>query len=499
MRLVSAVLGFALKKSGAFVAVLACLFLAYLFVQAVVPAVKDAVTDRARLEQVSAERGALEDDLVRLRADLAEVQREEVAALQASFEAEVETLGDRVAEQRSEVEKKVAESDDCSRAREIIETLPLVPNTCELKERAAKAPQKTLDTLESSLDQAEAQADLLRDPDLTPQEKLARLGADGTTSASQREIDAAEAELAEKQAEERSLEETQGSGVGWVVDQWARSWRWLVGIALLVLLLPLVVRTIGYFVLMPLIHRAHRRMHLAGDGSGGGEIRASGAERTLTVEIGPGEVLSARSEHVRPVQGKVRGRLLYDWSSPFISFAAGLHGLTRVTGDEVVTAATLSTPDDPDSYLMRIDFIDHPGLVMRPRHVVGVIGTPRLETRWHWGLQSLATWQVRYVLFAGTGSLVVQGHGDVVATDPHGGTTRMEQHLVMGFDSRLDVGVNRTEVFWPYLWGRTPLVDDEFTGSHPLFWQKASGEGTRNPIAKAFDAVFSALGKLLGF
>ena len=68
----------------------------------------------------------------------------------------------------------------------------------------------------------------------------------------------------------------------------------------------------------------------------------------------------------------------------------------------------------------------------------------------------------------------------------------------MGFDSRLHVGV-RTEVFWPYLRGRTPPVDDELTGSHPLFWQKSSIDGPRNPIANVFDAFFSAFGKVLGF
>ena len=82
---------------------------------------------------------------------------------------------------------------------------------------------------------------------------------------------------------------------------------------------------------------------------------------------------------------------------------------------------------------------------------------------------------------------------------PGGRSTRMEQNLVMGFDSRLTVGVNRTEVFWPYLWRRTPLVDDEFIGLHPLFWQKSSADGASNPIAKTFDAIFSALGKLFGF
>jgi hypothetical protein len=500
VRLVSAVLGFVLRKTGTLLVVVLSLFLGFLLVQAAVPAIKEAVTDRERLRQVAAERAELEGDLERLTDELAEAQREEVASLQGTVDAEIDDLGGQVSDQRSEVEDKLAERDECSRLRELVEDLPLVPNTCDLKERAAETAQEALDTLESSLARAEDDAALLRDPDLTPQEKLERLGEGGGQSVTEREIATTESQVDQKQAEERGLEEAQGSGVGWVVDQWARSWRWLAFLALLVLVLPAVIKTLGYFLLMPVVHRAHRPIHLAGGSDApAGDLRTSPAERTLTVDLGPGEVLSARSEHVRPVQGRIRSHLLYDWSSPFISYAAGLFGLSRVTGDERVTAATLSTPDDPDSYLMRIDFSDHPGLVMRPRHVVGVIGTPELETRWRWGIQSFATWQVRYILFSGTGSLIVQGSGDVVATSPRGGTTRMEQHLVMGFDSRLVVGVNRTEVFWPYLWGRTPLVDDEFTGSHPLFWQKASAGGPGNPVARVFDAFFSALGKVLGF
>ncbi len=136
---------------------------------------------------------------------------------------------------------------------------------------------------------------------------------------------------------------------------------------------------------------------------------------------------------------------------------------------------------------------------MHPRHVVGVMGAPKLRTRWRWGIQSLATCQVRYIMFAGSGSLIVQGVGDVVSTRPDDRSTRMDQNLVMGFDSRLHVGVNRTEVFWPYLRQKTPLVVDEFTGPHSFFWQKSSAAGPSNPLAKTFDAVFSALGKVLGF
>lgn len=297
------------------------------------------------------------------------------------------------------------------------------------------------------------------------------------------------------------MEAAQASGLGWVVDQWARSWKWLGTIALIVIFMPAVLRTVSYFVLMPMVNRAHKPIHLAAgrDNATAADLRTAAAQRTLTIQLGAGEVLSARSEHVRPVQGAIRSQLLYDWTSPFISFAAGLHGLSRIAGDEGGSSATLATPDDPDSYLMRIDFKDHPGVIMHPKHVVGVVGMPDLETRWRWGIQSFATWQVRYIMFAGTGSLIVQGSGDVVATNPSSRSTKMDQNLVMGFDSRLTVGVNRTEVFWPYLRGRTPLVDDEFTGCYPFFWQKSSADGPSNPIARTFSAVFSSLGKLFGF
>ena len=262
----------------------------------------------------------------------------------------------------------------------------------------------------------------------------------------------------------------------------------------------MILRIVSYFLLMPVVSRMHTPIRLAaGSENAAAELRTTDAKRTLEIPLGAGVVLSARSEHVRPVQGKVRSQLLYDWKAPFISFAAGLHSLSRIIGDERGSSATLATPDDPNSYLMRIDFKDHPGLVMHPKHVVGVIGTPKLQTRWRWGIQAFATWQVRYIMFVGTGSLIVQGCGDVVADNPGGGSTRMDQNLLMGFDSRLNVGVKRTEVFWPYMRRKTPLVDDEFTGHHPFFWQKSSADGPSNPIAKTFDAMFSALGKLFGF
>ena len=500
MRLISSVLGFVLRKLGLFGALLLSLFLGYLLIQALIPTLGEAVADRDRLQQVAEERAALEEDLEQLRSTAAEGQSQAIASLERKIDAEIEEGRRNVTEKKAEIERlRENQQEFCGVVRKVIAWV-FPGNACKSAEMAVEKADEALDTLERSLGQAGEDAAVLGDPALTTQQKLDRLDEGGDQSFVEREIDNKESELGQKKAEEESLEEAQASGVGWVVNQWAQSWKWLAAIALLALVLPGALRIVSYFLLMPMVSRMHKPIHLAaGSENAAADLRITAALRTLTIQLGAGEVLSARSEHVRPVQGKIRSRLLYDWTSPFISFATGLYGLSRITGDERVTSATLSTPNDPDSYLMRIDFMDHPGLVMHPKHVVGVIGTPELQTRWRWGIQSFATWQVRYIMFAGSGSLIVQGSGDVVATSPPGRSTRMEQNLVMGFDSRLTVGVNRTEVFWPYLWGRTPLVDDEFTGLHPFFWQKSSADGPSNPIAKTFDAIFSALGKLLGF
>lgn len=500
MRLMSLVLGYLLKKAGLFGALVLSLFLGYLLIQALVPALREAVADRDRLQRVAEERAALEEDLEELRSAAAEEQSRAVALLQGKIDDEIQDGRRNVAEKKAEVERLRDDQEEiCGFVQDLID-LVTPGSACSTAELAVEKADEALDTFERTLGQAEEDAAVLRDPALTPQQKLDRLGEGGDQSIVEREIDNKESELGQKKAEQQSLEEAQASGVGWVVNQWARSWKWLAAIALLVLILPGALRTVSYFLLMPVVSRVHRPIHLAaGSENAGADLRTSPAQRTLTVELGAGEVLFARSEHVRPVQGKVRSQVLYDWRSPFISYAAGLYGLSRITGDEGVTSATLATPNDPNSYLMRIDFTDHPGLVMHPKHVVGIIGTPELETRWRWGIQSFATWQLRYIMFAGSGSLIVQGSGDVKREDPGGRSMRIEQNLVMGFDSRLTVGVNRTEVFLPYLWGRTPLVDDEFTGLHPLFWQKSSADGPSNPIARTFGAVFSAFGKLLGF
>lgn len=515
MRLVAKVLGFVLSKAFLAGAMTVVLFLGYV----AIGELQEAVKVQDQLEETVADRKAREKKLDTLRArykeSQSEAQNELIESLAETAKGQLADGKQQVADQKRKIERlEQAHNKACNvlGGRPADALLPGRP--CEDARQKVKAAKATLRYWQQKRENAERDAAILLDPELTNRQKLERLGEDPDQRGDPRikkQIGDEESALATVKAKEREQAKAQDSWAGRLVNQWGESrdvllqqwsqvWLGLLAVVLLILLTPVILRTVAYFGLMPLISRAQKPLQLAAEPEhAAATLHASPAERTLPIRLSAGEVLSARSEDVRPVQGEVRSQLLYDWKAPFISYATGLHSLSRITGDEDGTEATLAASDDPNSYLMRIDFKDHPGIVMRPKHVVGVMGTPELETRWRWGIQSLATWQVRYILFAGTGSLIVQGSGNVEATSPGHRATKMDQHLMMGFDSRLTARINRTEVFWPYLRGTAPLVDDEFTGPYLLFWQKSDSAGPSNPVVKAFNAVFSAFGKLLGF
>jgi hypothetical protein len=515
VRLVAKVLGFVLSKAFLAGAMTLVLFLGYW----AIGELQDAVKGQDQLEEIVADRKARESTLDALRAryreSQSEAQTELIESLADTAKGQLATSSQKLADQKREIDRlERAHNQACNflRGRPADAILPGRP--CEDARTKVQAAKATLRDWQQKRENAERDAAILTDSALTNRQKLQRLGKDPDQRGDPRikmQIADEQSELAKVKAKERQQTEAQDSWAGRLVNQWGESrdgllqqwsqvWLGLLAVALLILLTPVILRTVAYFVLMPLVSRAQKPLQLAAEPEhAAATLHASPAQRTLPIRLSAGEVLSARSEDVRPVQGTVRSQLLYDWKAPFISYATGLHSLSRITGDADGTEATLAASDDPNSYLMRIDFKDHPGIVMRPKHVVGVMGTPELETRWRWGIQSLATWQVRYIMFAGTGSLIVQGSGNVEATSPGQRATKMDQHLMMGFDSRLTARINRTEVFWPYLRGKAPLVDDEFTGPYVLFWQKSDTAGPRNPAVKAVNAVFSAIGKLLGF
>jgi len=285
--------------------------------------------------------------------------------------------------------------------------------------------------------------------------------------------------------------------------------HWQIGllIGVGVLLLPGLMRFVWYFLLAPLATRAPPvRLLPVGDADQQVQFTCSAAVKRLSVTIPPQASLYARAACVKEyaVGASKRTEFMWNWSAPLISYAAGLWELTRVDGGPGGCDVSLWSGDDADRQLVLVDLQNHPGLVFRPRHLVGLIhqpGTLRLRRRWR--LLSLHAWctlQLRYILLEGTGQVVLWALGGVEAASPVAGDRCVTQSAVAGFDGRLQYAVRRNETFWPYLRGREPLFDDCFAGDASYLVAVAGGQGERHVGLDGWlDRMLGVVGKVLGF
>lgn len=323
----------------------------------------------------------------------------------------------------------------------------------------------------------------------------------------------------EIQAEEAMIRQA-----NWLWLEFRNRWTYLLFLALLIFLAPFLRRTIWYFLGMPLVSRA-RPIQLSPEVKTG-RVQTSKSERTLTVELPPGRRLLARPGYIQSDRQGAKSELFFDRKAPNLSYLSGLVLLTRLDGQEqqgpdvsldspdspeseetrgssTVRKVMLGTPDDPDAYLMRIDLEDHPGIVLRASHVVALIGDIKIRSTWRLkNLHAWATSQVRFIVFSGTGTLVLEGYGDVHGVSIEEGREEKRMPLVLGFDTRLTYQTRRSATFLPYLVDpeREPLVVDVFEGTGTVFFEKNPTARTRHRTAGEAIAGFflDAIRKLLG-
>ncbi|TVQ96084.1 MAG: hypothetical protein EA398_16440 [Deltaproteobacteria bacterium] len=285
---------------------------------------------------------------------------------------------------------------------------------------------------------------------------------------------------------------------------WQRRWRQLLLLLLAIWATPYAWRTLQYWVLAPLLARAApiRLREPADDGT----IHAHQAHRVAPVDVAPGQTLLVRASHVRQVERDVSTtRLFYSKRFAFLSYVADLFLLTEIANDRPggePIRVTLADASDAsaDTYILRIDLDDHPGLVISPRHLIAVTDGLELQSDWRPGhLHAWARGQVRFISLKGTGSLWLQGFGDVHPETLTGRESHQAGPAYLCFDGRLQTRSLRRETFVPYLLGRVPLLEVSMKGHGLYAWQKSIHATGTNPVTRAWNAFWSALGRLVGF
>ncbi|MBL9126635.1 MAG: hypothetical protein JNL97_03255 [Verrucomicrobiales bacterium] len=285
----------------------------------------------------------------------------------------------------------------------------------------------------------------------------------------------------------------------------AHDTAWTIGIAAAVLLAgPFVWKAFWYYGIAPVAGRS-RPIHILPPNTSG-TCRAVRQGKGIEVTVEPHRPLLARMDWLQQYGPGLekRTRFLLDARYPFVSYASGLREMTEVRckPDHAADRVLLTSAEDPNAYLVAIELEDHPGVVLKPGVVVAVQGPITLRSRWCFG--SVHAWisgRLRHILFAGTGTLYLSGHGGI---EWHASEAPVvvEEALVLGYDGRTPFATARTETFWPYFRERTSLFDYRFPGGHGFVRQSSAPSEVRrraNPFVRTVDAILNTTGKLLGF
>ncbi len=251
-----------------------------------------------------------------------------------------------------------------------------------------------------------------------------------------------------------------------------------IAILLSIMLVPIAIKTVFYFVIAPLASR-RPAICLLPEQSGtiegefnisdGGVERAKVSAVSLSITIDEAHELLVDPEYLpgAPVRAKKDTKWLLDCSYPLSSLASGMVALTRIrttAPESVVVSAT----KDPLSEIGIISVPEGSAVVFQPHCLVATVQSRDRPIRItsHWRLASLHAWltlQLRYLVFHGPAQLIVKGcRGIRIARAGNGQS--INQAATIGFSANLAYSVTRCEPFAAYLMGKQELFDDNFAG-----------------------------------
>lgn len=287
-----------------------------------------------------------------------------------------------------------------------------------------------------------------------------------------------------------------------------------VGILMGIVVTPLVVKTLLYFVIAPMATRRAPIKLLPAAVWQDSEVcttstndpshrRISDISQLITLNPGqellidPAYLLSSGSG------SDTDTKWLLDWSSPMSCIAAGLFGLTRIRTRNT-DAILVSAAKDPLAEIGVISLANGSALVVQPRRLVGVVQENEHPVRIskHWVLDSLNAWltlQLRYLVFHGPVKLIVAGFRGVSVESARKGRY-INQAATIGFSANLAYSTTRSGPFGAYLMGKQELFNDSFDGGMGVFvYEELPHAGkTTGLFGRGIDGLSDSLLKVIG-
>ena len=261
--------------------------------------------------------------------------------------------------------------------------------------------------------------------------------------------------------------------VNWVGKLWGPIEEVLPGALLIlaaVILTPLGIKTLFYFVLAPLAaRRAPVRLLPDSDGVLTLETGASSVSRAITVDFDHELLVHLDFLQSAPVAGVKETQWLLNRRFALTSLSAGMVALTRIRCD-VPESFVISATRNALAEIGVLNLPDGSAVVMQPHNLVGVVQRrdAPLRITAHWRLTSLHAWltlQLRYLVLHGPARLIVQGCRGV-RVEPAIGGRAINQAATIAFSANVPYSTRRCETFAAYLLGQQELLNDCF-GSAP--------------------------------
>ena len=203
-----------------------------------------------------------------------------------------------------------------------------------------------------------------------------------------------------------------------------------------------------------------------------------------------------------------RTKFMWRWKAPLVSIAADLVELLAYRGEPGAKnpgQIKLTSPKDDEVYIQQIELNGGPGLVLTPRHVIGLTDDVEVRTVWSFKLHNLISMRLRHIVFFGTGTIfIIGGRGiDVQRIEPGSSEVhKIEDGVLVGYVPGAAYSLCRTQTFWAYFRGMTSLLDYKLCGG-TFLTQNLVGRSEKEVLGSGLDRFLSVLlngiGKLLGF